>query len=156
MDSQTYISYTLSLIESSDIFGRVGSPNLFCWARALHLPAVRIDDAYVLVLSRDWAGAWREYGKTVSLEQSRKVIELLNALGMPGQSPDVEGVIDTSDGWSHISFETRLDERHSNLDISMHSSGFGGSDAAKLRELFRYLFDLAGYEGYNATIYGDD
>ena len=155
MDSHTYLSFTLSLIESSGPFGRVGSPHLFCWASASHLPASPLDDGHILILSLDSAtGTWREYASGLSIEQSRRVIDLLNRLGMPGQTPDVEGVVDTSDGWSHISFETHLEGQHTHLDISMHSSGFGGNDAAQLRGLFRYLFSLAGYEGYSLSIYG--
>lgn len=156
MGSHTYVSFTLSLIESSGLFGRVGSPNLFCWASAAHLPAGSLDDGHILILSRDSAtGIWREYAKAFSIEQSCKVIELLNALGLPGKTPDAEGVVDTSDGWSHISFETRIEEQYSHIEISMQSSGFEGSDSAKLRGMFRYLFGLAGYEGYSLAIYGE-
>ncbi len=149
MDSHTYISFTLSLIKSSGPFGRVGSPNLFCWASAAHLPSGPTDNGRIVVLSRDSStGAWREYAGALSVEQSRKIIELLDALGLPGRTPDVEGVFDTSDYWSHISFETRIEERRTNLEIMMHASGFEGSDAARLNGLFLYLFNLAGYEGY--------
>ena len=154
MDSHTYISFTLSLIESSGLFGRIGSPNLFCWVSAAHLPSSPFDDGKIVILCRDSStGTWREYATALSIEQSRKVIELLNALGLPSQTPDVEGVVDTSDGWSHISFETRIEGQHSHFEISMYSSGFGGSDAAQLRELFHYLFNLAGYEEYDLSIY---
>lgn len=156
MDSQTYISFTLSLVESSDLFGRVGSPNLFCWASAAHLPASPIDDGHILILSRDSvSGVWHEYAKAFSIEQSLKVIELLNGIGLLSRIPDVVGIVDTSDGWSHISFEIQIEGQHSHLEISMHSSGFGGSDGSQLRGLFRYLFSLAGYEGYSLSIYGD-
>ena len=156
MDSDTYISFTLSLIGSSGPFGRVGSPNLFCWASAAPFPSDALDNGRIVILSRDSStGDWREYARALSVEQSRKIIELLDALGLPGRTPDVEGVVDTSDSWSHISFETRIEGRHSNLEISMHSSGFEGSDAAQLRGLFRYLFNLAGCEGYDLAIYRD-
>lgn len=150
-------SFTLSLIESSGLFGQAGRPNLFCWASAFHFPAAALGDGRILVLSRDPAAdAWREYAGALSAEQSRTIMELLKALGLPGRTPDVEGVVDTSDGWSHISFQTGVEGRHSHLDISMHSSGFDGGDAARLRSLFRLLFDLAGYQGYNQSAYGED
>lgn len=156
MDSQAYISFTLHLIASSGLFGRVGSPNLFCWASAAHLPSGPLDDGRIVVLSRDSStGDWREYARALSIEQSRKIIELLNDLGLPGQTPDVGGVVDTSDSWSHISFETRVEGRHTNLEIMMHSSGFEGSDAARLNGLFLYLFNLAGYEGRGWSFYRD-
>ena len=155
MHSQTHVSFTLSLIESSGPFGRAGRPELFCWANAFHLPAGIIDDGRVVVLSRDpGTNAWREYAGALSAAQSRTIVELLQALGMPGRSPEVEGVVDTSDGWSHISFHTSVEGRHSHLGISMHSSGFDGGDAARLRSLFRLLFDLAGYQGYDLSVYG--
>jgi hypothetical protein len=156
MDSHTYISFTLSLIESSGPFGRVGSPNLFCWASAAHLPSGPPDNGRIVVLSRDSStGDWREYARPLSVEQSLKISELLNAIGLPGRTPDVEGVVDTSDSWSHISFETRVEGGHTNLEIKMHSSGFEGSDAARLNGLFLYLFNLAGYEGYGRSFYSD-
>jgi hypothetical protein len=154
MDSHTYVSFTLSLIASSGPFGRVGSPNLFCWASAAHFPSGPPDNGRIVVLSRDSpARAWREYAGALSVEQSRKVIELLDALGLPGRTPDVEGVVDTYDSWSHISFETRVEGRHANLEIMMHSSGFEGGDAARLNGLFLYLFKLAGYEGHGWSFY---
>jgi hypothetical protein len=156
MDSHTYISFTLSLIQSSGLFGRVGSPNLFCWASAAHLPSGPLDNGRIVVLSRDSStGDWREYAGALSIEQSLKIIELLNALGLPDRTPDVEGVVDTSDSWSHISFETRIERQHTNLEIMMHSSGFEGNDAARLNKLFLYLFNLAGYEGYGWSFYSD-
>ena len=156
MDSHTYISFTLSLIASSGPFGRVGSPNLFCWASAAPFLSGTLDNGRIVVLSRDSStGDWREYAKALSVEQSRKIIEQLNALGLPDRAPDVEGVVDTSDSWSHISFETRAEGRHTNLEIMMHSSGFEGSDAARLNRLFLYLFNLAGYEGYGWSFYSD-
>jgi hypothetical protein len=154
MDSHTYVSFTLSLVESSGPFGRVGSPNLFCWASAAHFPSGPPDNGRIVVLSRDSSTrAWREYAGALSVEQSLEVIERLNALGLPGRTPDVEGVVDTSDSWSHISFETRVEGRHTNLEIMMHSSGFEGGDAARLNGLFLYLFKLAGYEGYGWSFY---
>jgi hypothetical protein len=156
MDSHTYISFTLYLIASSGPFGRVGSPNLFCWASAAPFPSGPFENGRIVVLSRDSpTGDWREYARALSIEQSRKIIELLDALGLPGRSPDVEGVVDTSDSWSHISFETWVDGRSTGLEIMMHSSGFKGSDAARLNGLFLYLFDLAGYEGYGWSYNSD-
>jgi hypothetical protein len=156
MDSHTYISFTLSLIESSGLFGRVGTPNLFCWASAAHLPSGPLDNGRIVVLSRDSStGDWREYAGALSIEQSLKIIEQLNALGLPDRTPDVEGIVDTSDSWSHISFETRIGGQHTNLEIMMHSSGFEGNDAARLNKLFLYLFNLAGYEGYGWSFYSD-
>lgn len=151
-----HLSFTLSLIESAGPFGRVGSPQLFCWASAFHVPTGVIDDGRVVVLGRDpGTGAWREYAAALTAAQSRTIVELLRALGLPERSPDVQEVVDTSDGWAHISFHTSVEGRHSQLEISMHSSGFDGGDAARLRRLFRLLFDLAGYQGYNRSAYGD-
>ena len=149
MNSRTYISFTLSLIESSGRFGRVGSPNLLCWASAAPFPSGPLDNGRIVVLRRDSStGGWREYAGALSVEQSLKIVELLDALGLPGRTPDVDGVVDTSDSWSHISFETRVEGRHTNLEIMMHSSGFEGSDAARLKGLFLCLFNLDGYEGH--------
>ena len=67
----------------------------------------------------------------------------------------MEGVFDTSDYWSHISFEIMVEGRHSNLEIMMHASGFEGRDAARLNGLFLYLFDLAGYEAYGWSFNSD-
>ena len=156
MDSHTYISFTLSLIASSGPFGRVGSPNLFCWASAAPFPSGPLDNGRIVVLSREsTTRAWREYANALSVEQSRKIIELLDALGLPGRTPDVEGVLDTSEYWSHISFEIRVEGRHSNLQIMMHASGFEGRDAERLNGLFLYLFNLAGYEGDGWSLNGD-
>jgi len=120
------------------------------------LPSGAIDNGRIVILCRDSsAGAWREYARALSVEQSLEIIERLNALGLPGRTPDVEGIVDTSDSWSHISFEIRVEGRHTNLEIMMHASGFEGGDAARLNGLFLYLFNLAGYEGHGRSFYGD-
>ncbi len=156
MDSHTYISFTLSLIESSGPFGRVGSPNLFCWASAAPFPSGPLDNGRIVVLCRDSSTrAWREYARALSVEQSRKIIELLDALGLPDRTPNVEGVVNTSDSWSHISFEIQIEGRHTNLQIMMHSSGIEGRDAARLNGLFLHLFNLAGYAGYGWSFNSD-
>jgi len=36
----------------------------------------------------------------------------------------------------------------------MHSSGFDGADAERLRALFRALFALAGFQAYCPVVYG--
>lgn len=155
MESHSYISFALSFIKSSGPFGQVGSPNLFYWLSVAYLPGSHINDGKVLIISRDRVrGLWREHTQQVSFEQARRVTELLRKLGIPERSPDVEGVVDTSDSWSHISFQVRMEERHSSLEISMQSSGFEGRDAELLRELFRYLFSIAGYDNYDLSIWG--
>jgi hypothetical protein len=148
------ISLSLSLIESSGLFGRVGAPTLFCWVGAAHLPGGIIDDANALVLSRDLTSAWREHSRRVSAAQSLEVVERLEKLGLPERAPETEEVLDTSEAWSHVSFLVRIGSRHARVDIPMHSSGFGGRDAEPLKELFRCLFGLAGYRAYSTTIYG--
>ncbi len=155
MEPHSYVSFALSFIKSSGPLGRVGSPSLFYWLSAACLPGSVIDDGRVLILSRDRVGGlWREHTREVSFEQSRRVAELLRGLGIPEHSPDVEGVVDTSDGWSHISFQVRMEERHSSLEIPMQASGFEGRDAELLRELFRYLFSIAGYDTDDWSICG--
>jgi hypothetical protein len=148
------ISLTLSLIESSGLFGRVGAPTLFCWVSAVHLPGGLIDDGNALVLSHDITGAWHEHSQRLSAGQSLEVIERLEKLGLPERAPEAEEVLDTSEAWFHISFLVRIGSCHARVDIPMHSSGFEGRDAEPLKELFRCLFGLAGYRGYSTTVYG--
>ena len=154
MEPEAPISLTLSLTESSGLFGRVGAPTLFFWLSAAHLPGGLIDDGNVLVLSRDLTGVWREHPQRLSAGQSLEVLERLEKLGLPERAPEAEEVLDTSEAWSHISFLARIGSRHARVDIPMHSSGFEGRDSEPLKELFRCLFGLAGYRGYSTTIYG--
>jgi hypothetical protein len=155
MKSHSYILFTISLIESSGLLGQVGSPNLFYWLSVAHVPGAGINDGKASIISRDISGGkWREHAQKVSVEQSNRVIELLEGLGFPDRLPVVKGVVDTSEGWSHISFQIGYEQRHSHLEIAMQCSGFEDKDAVQLRELFRYLFSLADYEEYSWSIYG--
>jgi hypothetical protein len=66
----------------------------------------------------------------------------------------VEGVVDTSDGWTNLFFRVKVEKEATALDIGMQSSGFDGLDAERLRTLFRALFALAGLEAYCPIVYG--
>jgi hypothetical protein len=155
VESAKHIAFQLTLVQSAGPLFQVGSPQLFLWLNVAHGPGTPIDDGKVFVICYDEAArAWREHTRSMAVEQSREVIERLKKLGFPVRRPDVEGVVDTSGGWSHLSFQGRIDESNFVFNIGMESSGFRGRDAEQLRELFRCLFRLAGYAGYDPTIYG--
>jgi hypothetical protein len=149
------ISLQLSLVESSGAWFKPGSPTLYCWFSAVHLPGTPHDEGKVSVLSVDrGTRAWRELTRPVAVEQSREVLAGLAALGLPGRAPDVKGVVDTSEGWDRIAFGVRMEGGSRCVDIDMASSGFDGGDAEPLRGLFRRLFALAGFADFSPVIYG--
>jgi hypothetical protein len=128
---------------------------MFCRYCAIHLPGTHLDDGKVSVVARDHATqAWREYTRQTTLDEARGVLAQLEALGIPGRRPEVEGVVDTSDGWTNLFFRVKVEKEAMTLDIGMQSSGFDGPDAERLRTLFRALFALAGFEAYCPIVYG--
>jgi hypothetical protein len=146
----------LSLVESSGPWLEPGSPVLYCWFHAVHLPGTPHDEGKISVLSMDRAARiWREYTRLVTIDQSREVLAGLETLGLPGRTPDVVGVVDSSDGWDRVVFCVRTEGGAHCMDIAMHSSGFDGNDAEALRELFRRLFALAGFAEFSPVIYGE-
>jgi hypothetical protein len=145
----------VTLLESGGPFGTVGEPRMLCHYRAVHLPGTHLSDGRVSVVVRDHAtGAWREYKRQTTVDEARGVVARLEALGVPGRTPEAEGVADTSDGWTNLFLRVKADQAATALDIGMQSSGFGGADAERLRALFRDLFALAGFEGYCPAVYG--
>ena len=98
--------------------------------------------------------SWREYVRQTTIDQARSVVAQLEALGIPGRTPEAEGVVDTSDGWTNLFFRVKVEKEATALDIGMQSSGFDGADAEGLRTLFRHLFALAGFEAYSPVVYG--
>jgi hypothetical protein len=148
------IDVEILLVESGGSFGKVGVPHLFCRFRAVHCQGISLDDGCINVVAREQSGDWREYTQAVTVQQSTEIVELLNGLGLPGRKPDAEGVVDTSDGWTHLFLRVRDQMNETVMDLPMHSSGFNGADADRLRVLFRKLFALARYERFSPGIYG--
>ncbi|MCI0464471.1 MAG: hypothetical protein L0Z62_46665 [Gemmataceae bacterium] len=156
MASSQPIALELSLVESSGPWFKPGSPVLYCWFHAVHLPGTPHDEGKISVLSMDRAArTWREFTRPVTIDQSREILAGLEALGLPGRTPDVEGVVDTSDGWDRVVFWVRTEGGVRCMDLDMHSSGFDGKDAEALRELFRRLFALAGFAEFSPVVYGE-
>jgi hypothetical protein len=149
-----YSVFELSWSEYGGPFESAGSPRLFGWVRALLLPAVSITDARACVLALSSSGAWVEYSRTVSPEDAWALGDLLARLGLPDRAPRVDGVVDTSDGWSALHVSVSVGERMLSFAVHTESSGFAGSDADALRAVFRRVFALAGFAGYDASLYG--
>lgn len=150
-----YVVVEVTLLESGGPFGTVGEPRMFCRYSAAHLPGTHLDDGKVSVVVRDRATqSWREYVRQTTFDDARNVIAQLEAMGIPGRTPEAAGVVDTSDGWTSLSFRVMADQDATALDIGMQSSGFDGTDAERLRGLFRDLFALAGFEAYCPVVYG--
>jgi hypothetical protein len=155
MADPQYLVIEVTLLESGGPFESVGEPRMFCRYSAAHLSGTRLDDGKVSVVVRDHTTqAWREYVRKTTFDDARGVIARLKALGIPGRTPKAEGVVDTSDGWTNLSFRVKAEKDAMAFDIGMQSSGFDGADAEKLRVLFRELFALAGFEAYSPVVYG--
>ena len=155
MAARPYIDLEMSFSETCGPFGKAGWPRLYCWLKSVHLPGSKIDDAMISVVARVRATvSWQEHSRRLTLEQTQAILESLDKLGIPEKAVQVEGVVDTSDGWSNICFQVKDGERNFALDIPMQSSGFDGNDAEELRQLFRQLFKCAGYPDYCPVIYG--
>jgi hypothetical protein len=156
MASSEPITLELSLVESSGPWFKPGSATLYCWFHAVHIPGTPHDEGKASVLSFDRrARTWQEFTRPVTIDQSREILAGLEAVGLPGSTPDAEGVVDTSDGWHRVVFWVWTKGGARCLNIDMHSSGFEGRDAEALRELFRRLFALAGFSEFSPAVYGE-
>ncbi len=155
MADPQYIAIEVTLLETGGSFGTVGEPQMLCRYCATHLPGTHLDSGKVSVLVRDHVTqSWREYARQTTFDDARDVVARLEALGIPGRTPEAEGVVDTSDGWTNLSFRVKAEKDATAIDIGMQSSGFDGADAEPLRTLFRHLFALAGFEAYRPAVYG--
>jgi hypothetical protein len=155
MADPRYTAIDVTLVESSGPIFSVGEPTMLCRFKAVHLPGTQLDEGKISVVVRDSVTKqWREYARQTTVDQAREVAARLETLGMPGRTPQVKGVVDTSDGWTHLLLRIRAEGKVVSLDIDMQLSGFDGADAEQLRELFRYLFALAGFKTYCPAVYG--
>jgi hypothetical protein len=145
----------VTLIDSRGGLGSAGQPALFCRYSAAHASGTSTNQGSINVVVRDnWTEEWREYARGTTYEEAQAVAAHLEALGVPGRRPDVEAVLDTSDGWTHLLVRVRSMDRTTTFEVGGYSSGFEGPDAERLRELFRYLFGLAGFRDYCLPFYG--
>ena len=107
-------------------------------------------------LSSDASMSWQEHTAPLSETQLRPLLRALYRIGYPQRLPRVNGVVDTSVGYTTISFHARInDERPWTFSVSVQSSGFEGEDARELRDLCRRLFALASYDAYDPVVYDD-
>jgi hypothetical protein len=111
MADPQYVVIEVTLLESGGPVGTVGEPRMFCRYSAAHLPGTHLDDGEVSVVVRDSATqSWREYVRQTTLDDARGVIAQLEALGIPGRTPEAEGVVDTSDGWTSLSLRVKAEK----------------------------------------------
>jgi hypothetical protein len=141
--------------EASGPFQTVGSPRLFAWLRAAFAPGGAIADGRAAVVALDGASKrWAETSKRVTEEEARRLLAGVVSLELAEREPAVEPVVDTSDGWSALHVRVSVGERARAFTLWAQSSGLGGPDAEAVREVFRTVFRLAGYDGYDEVLYG--
>jgi hypothetical protein len=154
MDTE-YTVFELAWSQTSGPFGSVGAPRLFGWVRALVLPAAAMSEARACILARsDTSETWVEYSRPVAAADASALGAALARLGLPGRAPNVEGVVDTSDGWATLRVSVSFGDGSQAFEIYTESSGFAGPDAEALRSMFRHVFALAGFVDYDWSLYG--
>jgi hypothetical protein len=147
--------FQLTWTQTSGPHLSAGSPQLFGWVRGFLLPTISITDARVCILACSaTSGVWVEYARPIPLDEAAALADMLARLGLPDRAPQVTGVVDTSDGWSALDVSVTVEEHSRSFAVYTESSGFAGPDADALRTMFRQVFALAGYTGYDESLYG--
>lgn len=132
----------------------VGSPYLFGWLRAAYLRPGVISDGRVVILARkNQSEEWNQFQGPVTLTDADTLASALALLGIPERAPEVEMILDASNTWLTSCIRIVVGERVHAFTIQTQSSGFAGTQADRLRALFRHILDLSGC-GYQHSMFG--
>lgn len=140
------ISLEVTLIESSGRFGTAGFPAVVCRYAAHHWGDCLNDGNITVVAFQRETKSWRQVGRATTVAEARAIVEQLASLRLPGCRPDVEPIPGTAETWDNMVVHVRDQDGATTFEITDHGSGFRGKDADALRNLFRCLFALAGFD----------
>lgn len=140
--------------EAVGTHGSVGSPYLFGWLRASYVQPGLISDGRVVVLAdKGQAAGWEQYRGNVTLPDADTLVSALAVLGIPGRAPRIEMVLDSSDTWFTCSVRVAVWDQAQTFTIQTQCSGFQGHEAEGIREIFRRILALSGFES-RRTMFG--
>jgi hypothetical protein len=142
--------------ESAGPFYTVGRPCLFACLRAVFVGKSFADGRAVVVARQHDVSQWAETSGAVTLAEARQLATALIEVGLPDRAPRIQGVVDTSDGWSVVSVRVCVGEQVRAFKLAAQSSGFEGPDSILMLAIFRSVFRLAGYDQFNKVLYGRD
>ena len=141
--------FEIEVVESTGRLGKSGYPILLCRTDGFMQEA----SAGIVILAYDYTEKkWGEYRHTIAPDAAKEIVERLKLLGIPERLPMVEGIHLTAPVWINLSLKIKFNNQRFYLDL-WAAEGIKGKDAENLRELFKYLFNLAGYSGSSAVIY---
>jgi hypothetical protein len=142
--------------ESTGMFYTIGRPCLFARLRAVFVGTSIADGCAVVVARQHVVSQWTETSGAVSLADARQLANALVEVGLPDRPPRIEGVVDTSDGWSVLNVRVCVGEQVRAFRLAAQSSGFEGPDSVRMQAIFRSVFRLAGFGQFNTVLYGRD
>lgn len=140
------ISLEVTLIKSSGLIGTAGFPAVLCRYAAHHLGDWLNDGTITVIGFQRETTSWRQVGRATTVAEARVIVEQLAALRIPGCIPDVVPVPGTAKTWETILVHVRHRDNAATFEIADDGDGFKGKDADALRNLFRSLFALAGFD----------
>jgi hypothetical protein len=90
--------------------------------------------------------AWRSIGS----EEIGRLLEALVALGLPGGTPHLDGLLNASGDYSHLTTVTgTIDGTPFRVRLNDMCTGYRGRDAAAFARFMRVLFEVAGIDATN-------
>jgi len=123
----------------------VGNLDLLIWLQASNAGAAG-DEArgHVVRNARDNKISAQSFAAPIC--EIEHLLQSLRELQFPGRAPRVEGVVDSSDGWTNISLHVRDFEREGSFTLGMASSGYQGEDAERLERVLNGILTAAGLD----------
>ena len=147
MDQSSIVSVGVTLVETTGMNGRVGSPRTLLRFAAVHLPGTPLDDGRISIVAQDpRRETWFELSRQTTIDEAIEVATRVDALRLNEGEPDIRGRFDTSDSWVHLLVHVQRESATRTLEVNMQSSGLEGSAAPAFRELHRYLCSLARHD----------
>ncbi|HLW64466.1 MAG TPA: hypothetical protein VKS79_04040 [Gemmataceae bacterium] len=143
---QPFLLEVTLIVTGGPVYRLVGNLELMVWLQASNIAPSGGEAAGLVVRYEPKDKSISSRTVPVSFAAAQNVAKQLCELGLPGRTPQVEGVVDTSDKWCNISLHVRELERDGNFTLCLAHSGYEGDDAERFEQLLQAILLAVGLD----------
>jgi hypothetical protein len=143
---QPFLLELTLIVTGGPVYRLVGNMDLLVWIQASNITPGGGEAAGLVVRHNLKDKSFTTKPIEVPFTAAQEISRCLREFGLPGRTPLVEGVVDTSDTWCNISLHVRELEREGNFTLCLACSGYEGDDAERFEQLLQAILFAAGLE----------
>ncbi|HEV3144419.1 MAG TPA: hypothetical protein VGZ47_11080 [Gemmataceae bacterium] len=143
---QPFLLEVTLIVSGGPVYRLVGNLHLMVWLQASNIAPSGGEAAGLVVRYDPKDKSLTTLPVEVPFAAAQNVAARLREFGLPGRTPQVEGVVDTSDTWCNISLHVRNLEQDGNFTLCLAHSGYEGDDAERFEQLLQSLLTAVGLD----------